>query len=172
VLLGQATATRRTPATRLGFSVERLARIDRAMQERVDNGTIAGAVGLVLRDGQVLYERAVGWSDKEADRRMTTEAIFRIASQSKAITTTAIMMLVEEGKVALNDPVSRFIPTYARTSVAVRSTASRRRAVRSRFRPSPTRRAFLRHQRERRRAVSGGRAGPRGGLRVVHGGQG
>lgn len=131
VLTGQAPSARRTPATRLGFSVERLARIDRAMQERVDNGTIAGAVGLVMRDGQVVYERAVGWSDKEAGRRMSTDAIFRIASQSKAITTTAIMMLVEEGKVALTDPVSRFIPAYARTTVAVRadSVVPARRAI-------------------------------------------
>ncbi len=109
----------RRPAGAGGFSAERLARIDRALQERVDNGSIAGAVGLVLKDGRVAYERAVGWSDKEAGRRMTVDAIFRIASQSKAITSTAVMMLVEEGRIALGDPVSRFIPAYARTSVAV-----------------------------------------------------
>ena len=109
----------KAPASRLGFSAERLARIDKAMQERVDNGTIAGAVGLVLRDGQVVYQKAVGWADREAKRPMAMDAMFRIASQSKAITSTAIMILVEEGKVALGDPVSRFIPAYARTSVAV-----------------------------------------------------
>jgi CubicO group peptidase (beta-lactamase class C family) len=101
------------------------------MLERVDNGSIAGAVGLVLRDGQVVYERAVGWSDREANVRMTTDAIFRIASQSKAITSTAIMMLVEEGKIALGDPVSRFIPAYARTTVALSadSVVPARRAI-------------------------------------------
>ena len=89
------------------------------MQERVDNGSVAGAVGLVLRDGQVVYERAVGWADQEAKRKMTADAIFRIASQSKAITTTAIMILVEEGKLSLSDAVSRFVPAYAKTTVAI-----------------------------------------------------
>ena len=119
VLQAQFAPAKRAPVGRLGFSAERLARIDRAMQERVDNGTIAGAVGLVLRDGQVVYERAVGWADLEAKRKMPADAIFRIASQSKAITTTAIMILVEEGKVSLSDQVSRFLPAYAKTTVAV-----------------------------------------------------
>jgi CubicO group peptidase (beta-lactamase class C family) len=118
-LQAQFAPAKRPAAGRLGFSAERLARIDRAMQERVDNGTLAGAVGLVLRDGQVVYERAVGWADQEAKRRMTADAIFRIASQTKAVTTTAIMILVEEGKVSLSDPVSRFLPAYAKTMVAV-----------------------------------------------------
>ena len=109
-----------TPAT-ADFSAERLARIDRFMQSYVDDDKVAGAVGLVLRNGRVAYEHAVGWSDKEAGRRMTTDAIFRIASQSKAITSVAIMSLVEEGKIAPTDPVSRFIPAYAKTTVAVRS---------------------------------------------------
>jgi CubicO group peptidase (beta-lactamase class C family) len=90
------------------------------MQGYVDRNQVAGAVGLVLRNGRVVYERAVGWSDKEANRRMTNDAIFRIASQSKALTSVAIMILVEEGKVALGDPVSRFIPAYAKTIVATR----------------------------------------------------
>src|SRR5687768_15950729 len=59
----------------------RLARIDRALQLSVDENRVAGAVALVLQDGQPIYERAVGWSDKEAERRMTTDTIFRIASQ-------------------------------------------------------------------------------------------
>lgn len=108
-----------------GFAPDRLARIDRFLQQAVDSNRIAGAVGLVLRDGQVVYERAVGWADKEANRRMTTDAIFRIASQSKALTSVAILSLVEEGKVALNDPVSRFIPGFARTTVATRTDTGR-----------------------------------------------
>lgn len=91
------------------------------MQRYVDEDRVAGAVALVLRDGRVAYERAVGWADKEASRRMTTDAIFRIASQSKAVTSIAIMQLVEEGKVALGDPVSRYIAPFARTTVAARS---------------------------------------------------
>jgi CubicO group peptidase (beta-lactamase class C family) len=87
----------------------RIARIDSVLQQYVDEGRIAGAVALVLRGGQPVYERAVGWSDKEAGRRMTVDTIFRIASQTKAITSAAILALVEEAKVGLNDPVSRFI---------------------------------------------------------------
>jgi len=97
---------------------ERVERIDRALQRYVDENRIGGAVALVLRDGQPVYERAVGWSDKEAGRRMTTDTIFRIASQTKAITSTAILSLVEEGKLTLTDPVSRVLPQFAKTTVA------------------------------------------------------
>ena len=103
-----------------GFSPERLARIDRFLQSYVDQHQIAGAVGLVLRNGRVAYEKAVGWGDMEAGRRMTPDALFRIASQSKAITSVAIMTLVEEGKIALSDPVSRYIPAFTRTTVATK----------------------------------------------------
>ena len=99
------------------FAPDRLARIDRFMQDYVDSNRIGGAVGLVLRDGNVVYQHAVGWADKDANRRMAPDAIFRIASQSKAITTVAILALVEEGKIAINDPVSRFIPGFASTRV-------------------------------------------------------
>src|ERR671932_510390 len=114
-----------TTASRLGFSVARLARIDSALQRAVDRGEIAGAVALVTRDGQTVYERAVGWADKEAGRRMTADAIFRIASQTKALTSVAIMSLVEEGKLTLDDPVDRFIPAFRQTTVAVRSDTGR-----------------------------------------------
>jgi CubicO group peptidase (beta-lactamase class C family) len=108
-------------AARLGFSTARLARIDTFMQAAVDSNRIAGAVVLVLRDGQVAYERAFGWADKEAGRRMSTDAMFRIASQSKAITSAALLSLVEQGKLAVNDPVSQYIPTFAHTTVAVKT---------------------------------------------------
>jgi CubicO group peptidase (beta-lactamase class C family) len=108
-----------------GLAPDRLARIDRFLQSYVDSNRIAGAVALVLRDGQVAYRRSVGWNDREAKRRMTDDAIFRIASQSKAITSTAVLMLVEEGRIALTDPVSRFIPAYAHTTVASRADSGR-----------------------------------------------
>ena len=73
----------------------------------------------MLRDGKPVYEHAVGWSDKEAGRRMTTNTIFRIASQTKAITSTAILALVEEGKIGMTEPVGHFIPTFTKTTVAV-----------------------------------------------------
>jgi CubicO group peptidase (beta-lactamase class C family) len=117
-LTAQSTTPRTAVAAKAGLAADRVARIDRALQRYVDENRIAGIVALVLRDGQPVYEKAVGWSDKEAGRRMTTDTIFRIASQSKAITSTAVLSLVEEGKLALNDPVSRVIPQFAKTTVA------------------------------------------------------
>lgn len=113
-----AQATGRNGA-RSGFAADRLARIDRFLEDRVEKGSVSGAVGLVLRDGKVVYERALGWSDKEASRPMGSDAIFRIASQSKAITTTAILILMEEGRLALSDAVSRHIPAFRHTTVAL-----------------------------------------------------
>lgn len=103
-----------------GLSLERTARIDQVLEKYTKENRIPGAVALVLRDGKVVYERAIGWSDKEAGRRMTTDTIFRLASQSKAITSAAIMMLVEDGKINLDEPVGHFIPTFTKTTVAVK----------------------------------------------------
>ena len=100
-----------------GFSSERLKRIDALLQRYVDENRLAGAVALVLQDGKPAYEAAIGWSDKEANRRMTNDAIFRIASQTKALTSVAILSLMEEGKLTLTSPVSEFIPAYAKTTV-------------------------------------------------------
>jgi CubicO group peptidase (beta-lactamase class C family) len=103
---------------RLGFDVERLARIDRVMHQYVDEGRVAGIVTMVLRHGRVAHAGAFGWADREADRRMMTDALFRIASQSKAVTSVAAMTLVEEGRLRLRDPVSKFLPGFAATTVA------------------------------------------------------
>jgi CubicO group peptidase (beta-lactamase class C family) len=104
----------------LALSTERLARVDHLLKQYVDQNKIAGAIALVLRDGKPVYERAIGWSDKEAGRKMTTNTIFRIASQTKAITSTAILALVEEGKIGLKEPVGHFIPSFTKTTVAVK----------------------------------------------------
>src|SRR6266511_1678595 len=110
------------PATGpIRFAPDRLARIDAALQRYVDENRLAGVVGLVLRDGKPVYERAVGWSDREAGRKMTADTIFRIASQSKAITSVAILALMEEGRLGLTDPAGRYIPGFAKTMVAVQS---------------------------------------------------
>jgi CubicO group peptidase (beta-lactamase class C family) len=106
------------------FAADRLARIDAFFQRYVDESRIAGAVVLVLRDGKPAYERAFGWSDKEAGRRMTTDSIFRIASQSKALTSVGILSLMEEGKLAINDPVSLFIPAFAKTTVTAETNGA------------------------------------------------
>ena len=110
---------------RLGFDAGRLTRIDSVLQRAVDRSEIGGAVALVLKDGETVYEKAFGWADREANRRMTPDAIFRIASQTKALTSVAAMSLVEEGKLSLDDPVSRFIPGFEHTSVAVRADTGR-----------------------------------------------
>src|SRR5881409_3677762 len=124
VAAGRLPAQTRPRASRAvapsGFAPARLARIDRFMQQYVDSGQIGGAVGLVLLDGRVVYQHPVGWLDKESGRRMTADALFRIASQTKALTTVAILSLVEEGKLALDDPVSRYIPAFAHTTVATK----------------------------------------------------
>ena len=117
-LTAQTAKPRTAVSSTALLPAERVERIDRALQRYVHENRIGGAVALVLRDGQPVYERAVGWSDKEAGRRMTTDTIFRIASQTKAITSTAILSLVEEGKLTLTDPVSRVLPQFAKTTVA------------------------------------------------------
>jgi CubicO group peptidase (beta-lactamase class C family) len=121
--LAAAQSASRQAAIARGFSAERLARVDTFLQQYVDSNRIGGAVALVLRDGQVVYERAVGWADREAGRRMTPSSMFRIASQTKALTSIAAMILFEEGKLGLNTPVSRFIPSFARTTIASRGEA-------------------------------------------------
>jgi CubicO group peptidase (beta-lactamase class C family) len=105
----------------LTFSPKRLGLIDSAMRGYVDQGQIAGAVTLVLRNGRVAHQGVYGWADKAAGKRLAADAIFRIASQTKAITSVAVMILVEEGKLGLGDPVSRWLPSFASSRVATRS---------------------------------------------------
>ena len=106
-----------SPARVVGVSAARLARLDSLLDGAVADGSITGAVGLVLRDGRVMYERSVGWADKASTRRMQADAIFRIASQTKALTSVSILALVEQGRISLDDQVSRFIPSFAKTMV-------------------------------------------------------
>ena len=106
-------------SARDGFSPDRAAVIDRGLQRYVDENKVAGIVALVLQDGQPVYEKAFGWADKEAGRKMTADTLFRIASQTKALTSVAVMQLIEEGKLTTSTRVSTFIPTFAKTTVAV-----------------------------------------------------
>jgi CubicO group peptidase (beta-lactamase class C family) len=125
VLTSAALAARQQSpqAAAAEVSAERLARIDAVLQQHVETNRIAGATALVLRDGRPIYERSFGWSDKEAGRRMATDTIFRIASQTKAITSVAILSLMEEGRLSLNAPVGRYIPAFNQTTVAVKDGA-------------------------------------------------
>jgi len=105
-----------------GLSEARLERLGTTLREYANGGRIAGTVALIARNGTVVYLDSSGYADKERGAVMRPDAIFRIASMSKAITSVAIMMLVEEGRIGLNDPVSKFIPGFARTAVAKDST--------------------------------------------------
>jgi CubicO group peptidase (beta-lactamase class C family) len=95
-----------------GMSSARLARIDSLFTEAVKHGNIPGAVALVARNGKIVYHKAFGMADNQSGRAMKTDDIFRIASQTKAVTATAVMMLWEEGKFRLDDPISKFIPEF------------------------------------------------------------
>lgn len=104
-----------------GFSAEGLARVDSALARYVSDGKVAGAVLLVLKDGRLAFERAVGWADRDSGRRMGTDAIFRIASQTKAVTSAAVMMLADDGKLSLDDEVGEHLPSFAKATVALRT---------------------------------------------------
>lgn len=101
------------------ISPERLGRLKQAIQDYVDQGRLAGAVVQIRQDGREVFSVAAGWRDKEAKSPMQTDTIFRIASQSKALTSVAIMMLSEDGKLLLSDPVGKYLPEWTKTSVAV-----------------------------------------------------
>lgn len=101
----------------VGVSAERIARIDQMCTEAVQKGNIPGAVALVARNGKIILWKAYGMADNQAGRTLKRDDIFRIASQSKAITSTAVMMLWEEGKFQLDDPISKYIPEFKNPQV-------------------------------------------------------
>lgn len=94
-----------------------LHRLDNLMNKAIDSNWVAGAVGYLQQDGKIIYNKAVGYADKATGKKMQADVIFRIASQTKAITSVAIMMLYDEGKITLTDPVSKFIPGFANAKV-------------------------------------------------------
>jgi CubicO group peptidase (beta-lactamase class C family) len=96
----------------VGLSPDRLARIDSLCAKAISNGDLPGIVALVARRGKIVFYKAYGKSDVEAGRDLKRDDIFRIASQSKAITATAVMMLWEEGRFKLDDPISKYIPEF------------------------------------------------------------
>jgi len=102
-----------------GFSSERLARITQFFQSEVDKGAIPGAVLLVARNGKLVYRQAVGYQDREKKIPMKPDAIFRIFSMTKPITTVAVMMLAEEGKIDVLAPVSLYLPEFKDLKVGI-----------------------------------------------------
>jgi CubicO group peptidase (beta-lactamase class C family) len=100
-----------------GIDPERLERIDRLFREYVENGWIAGGTVIAARDGQIIYQKSFGYSNADTKTPSKNDDIFRIASQTKAITSVAVMMLMEEGKLLPDDPVSKYIPAFAKPQV-------------------------------------------------------
>jgi CubicO group peptidase (beta-lactamase class C family) len=107
----------------VGVSTERLDRLSKLMQQYVDQRRAPGIVTIVVRDGKLVQLAAYGKRDIEANSPMQTDAIFRIASMSKAITSTAAMILMEDGKLLLSDPVSKYFPSFKNSTVGVAPAA-------------------------------------------------
>ncbi len=99
------------------FSAERLTRIDKLVQQYIDSNWIAGAIAIVAKDGKIVYHKAIGYDDKEKNKPLQKDAIWRIASQTKAITSVGVMMLYEDGKLLLDDPISKYIPAFRKPVV-------------------------------------------------------
>ncbi len=106
----------------LGFSSERLARIGPAIQRETEKGQYPGAVMLVARNGRIVYFESVGQLDPASGKPMMKDAIFRLYSMTKPYTSVAIMLLMEEGKLRVTDPVSKYIPAFANLQVSVERT--------------------------------------------------
>ena len=129
IVLGLATSAaaqslRPSSPDSVGLSAERLERLSDALQAYVDDGKVAGSVTLVARRGRIAYFEAFGERDREANAPMQTDAIFRIASQSKAVVSVAAMTFVEEGKLLLTDPVGKYLPDSSRRRSPSRATAA------------------------------------------------
>jgi CubicO group peptidase (beta-lactamase class C family) len=103
----------------VGLSAERLARINQMIERRIAAGDLAGAVTIVARKGKVVHHSALGVMDLDSKKPMASGTMFRIASMTKPVIGVAVMMLVEEGKLHLNDPVSRYIPQFKDMKVAM-----------------------------------------------------
>jgi CubicO group peptidase (beta-lactamase class C family) len=107
------------PPAKVGLSADRLQRLTDVLNGYVNDGKLSGAVAFVARHGKVAYLKAVGYRDIESRSPMTDDVIFRIASQSKAPISVGIMILQEEGKLLISDPVGKYIPQFDSTTVAV-----------------------------------------------------
>jgi CubicO group peptidase (beta-lactamase class C family) len=115
----EAPARLAQPSAAAIVSPERLANIDRYIGADIEKGIVPGGVLTIFKDGQPVYEKVWGERDPQTKAPMTADAIFRIYSMSKPITTVAAMMLVEEGKLALEEPLSKYIPAFKDVQVGV-----------------------------------------------------
>ena len=119
---GLAREIPQTQPERVGLDSERLERISDYMNQAVADGTMVGGMAMIARNGRLAYSETWGMADREAEKPMSEDALFRIYSMTKPITAVALMMLYEEGRFFLNDPVAKYIPELANLQVA-RSTA-------------------------------------------------
>lgn len=117
----------RVAPTEVHVSEDKLQDIDKALQGLVDDGELAGVTVIAARHGKVFYQKSFGQRDRGRSLPMEADTVFRIYSMSKAITTTAAMMMYEEGKFNLEDPVSTYIPSFNKLKVAEGDTV---RAIR------------------------------------------
>jgi CubicO group peptidase (beta-lactamase class C family) len=122
------TATTVSKPEEVGLSSERLQRVAQMIQRRIAAGDLAGAVVAVARKGRVAYVNVQGVMDLERKQAMTASSMFRIASMTKPVIGVGVMLMVEEGKLRINDPVSRYIPEFRNMKVAVLQTAAGRGA--------------------------------------------
>ena len=104
-------------AETVGMSSKRLERINAFIKDYVDTNQIAGAVTLVARKGKIVHFESQGWRDKDANQPMEKDAIFSLASMTKPIVSTALMMLWEDGRFMLDDPIAKWLPSYANKQV-------------------------------------------------------
>ena len=119
VISTSAAETPRAKPDDVGISLQRLQRIHDLMQRHIDAGDFSGAVTLVARNGRIAHLEAQGFMDLETKKAMASDAMFRIMSMTKPVVGLAVLMLVEDGKVKLNDPVSKFIPEFKDLKVGV-----------------------------------------------------
>ena len=119
VVLRTSAETTMAKPEDVGLSSERLARITEMMKRHIAAGEISGGVTLVARHGRIVHFEATGVTDVDTRKPMTKDAVFRIASMTKPVTGVAIMMMMEEGKLKITDPVSKYIPSFKGLRVAV-----------------------------------------------------
>jgi CubicO group peptidase (beta-lactamase class C family) len=108
-----------SPTLQARLSTDRLLQVDAILSAQVDAGKIAGAVVQITHRGKVVKSSVVGWQDREAEIPLAANTIFRIASQTKAIVSTAVMILQERGALVISDPIGKYLPEYMQTTVAV-----------------------------------------------------
>jgi CubicO group peptidase (beta-lactamase class C family) len=125
---GGSQATPRATADAVGMSTERLQNATAVLRQAVADRKIAGGVGLVARQGKVVYLEPIGLQSVESRAPMTERSLFRIYSQTKAVTAVAVMMLLEEGKLTLSDPASKWLPEFKNVMVEGKGAAARKPA--------------------------------------------